>query len=262
MEPLSTAGHRPSEGRARFNRAAAILLLFCGLNGSAYLYFLSEAISSGTPVSIYESHDLNVLSLKGKHARVEPKVYGRIRTYGSITSFLLVIGFALTLFQIFLNARLPASTAPDSLDELGPIRITGDGVAHSGGVHWPVVLPRSRIEHLELQYTPGADSPLGGGLCGAFLVLLGLPLAVLLLPRSRDLEMFFVFCFWSFLTATGAWILWFSIRKRYVLVAHTPNGSSRMVFHRTATRESVIQFVTSAARRHDYPFDFGHGLVG
>jgi hypothetical protein len=262
MEPVTTAGHRPSEARARANRAAGILLLLCGLNGSAYLYFLNDAISSGKPVSLLESHELNVLSLQGKHARVEPEVYDRIRTYGNITSALLVFSFTLPLVQILLNARLPASTAPDPLDELGPIRIAGDGVAHSGGVHWPVVLPRSRIERLELQYTPGADSPLAGGVCGAFLVLLGLPLAVLLLPRSRDLEMFFVCCFWSLVAATGAWVLWFSIRKRYVLVAHTPDGSSRMVFHRTATREDVIQFATSAARRHGYPFDFGHGLVG
>jgi hypothetical protein len=35
-----------------------------------------------------------------------------------------------------------------------------------------------------------------------------------------------------------------------------------MVFHRTAAREDVILFTTSAARRHDYPFDFGQGLVG
>jgi Na+/melibiose symporter-like transporter len=90
------------------------------------------------------------------------------------------------------------------------------------------------VERLELEYTPGADSPLGAGVCGAFLVLLGLPLAVLLLPRSQDLEMFFVCCFWSFVAGIGAWTLWFAIRKRYVLVAYTPSGSSRMIFHRPA----------------------------
>jgi hypothetical protein len=35
-----------------------------------------------------------------------------------------------------------------------------------------------------------------------------------------------------------------------------------MVFPRTATREDVIRFTTTAARRHEYPFDFGPGLVG
>ena len=29
-----------------------------------------------------------------------------------------------------------------------------------------------------------------------------------------------------------------------------------------ATREDVIRFTTDAARRHEYPFDFGHGLAG
>ena len=76
------------------------------------------------------------------------------------------------------------------------------------------------------------------------------------------LPVFFVFCLWLSLAGLGAWVLWFSIRKRYVLVAHTPNGSSRMVFHPSATREDVILFTTSAARRHDYPFDFGQGLAG
>jgi hypothetical protein len=262
MEPQTTAGHRFSEGRARFNHAASIFLILCGLNGSAYLYSLNKAISSGTPVSIYESYDPNVLSLKGKHARVEPAVYGKLKTYGNITSVLFAAGFALTLFLIVLNARLPASTAPDPLDELGPIRIAGDGVAHSGGVQSPVILPRSRIESLELQYTPGMERPGGGIVLGAFFLLAGLPLAGFLLPRIQDLEMFFASCLGLLLAGTGAWILWFSIRKRYVLVAHTPNGSSRMIFHRTATREEVILFATSAARRHGYPFDFGHGLIG
>ncbi len=262
MEFEPTAGHRFSEKRARINRAANILLLLCGLNASAYLYYLNDAISSGVPVSIYESHKPNVLSVKGQHARVEPEVYGRIKAHGDITGVLFAISFSLKLFLIFLNARLPASTAPDPLDELGAIRITGDGVAHSGGVHWPVVLPRSRVERLELEYTPAMETPLAGILGGAFFVLLGLPLAVLLLPPSQDLELFFVFCFFLSLAGMGAWMLWFAIRKRYVLVAHTSTGRSRMVFHRTATREEVVLFATGAARRHGYPFDFGQGLIG
>ena len=229
MERETTAGHRFSEGRARFNRAAGILLLLCGLNGSAYVYSLNEAISSGVPVSIYESHDPNVLSLKGRHARVEPRVFGRIKVHGQITTVLVAISVTLTLFLFHLNARLPASTAPDPLDELGPIRITGDGVAHSGGVHWPVVLPRRQVESLELQYTPGADYPIASRVLGALFVLPGLSCAVFLLLRMEDLETFFAFCFLSSMAGLGAWVLWFAIRKRYVLVAHTPNGSSRMI---------------------------------
>jgi hypothetical protein len=66
----------------------------------------------------------------------------------------------------------------------------------------------------------------------------------------------------TIVVATGAWIVGLSIEKRYVLVAHTPNGSSRMVFHRTAAREDVIRFASSAARRHGYDFEFGKGLAG
>lgn len=262
MEPAAIAGHRFSEGRARFNRAANIFLLLCGINYSVYGYFLNEAVSSGKSVSIYESHDPNVLSLQGKHARVEPAVYSRIRTYSSITSFFLVLGFALKLFLLILNARLPASQAPDPLDELGPIRIAGDGVAHAGGMQSPIVLPRSRIESLELQYTPGLESPVLGGACGVFFLLLGLPLAVIGVTRIQDFETFAAFCFFTLLAGTGTWIVWLAIRKRFVLVAYTPSGRSRMIFPHTAAREDVIQFTTNAARRHHYPFDFGRGLVG
>ena len=262
MELETIAGHRFSEGRARFNRAATLFLVVCGLNGSVYVVYLQQAIASGTPVSIYESHHPNVLSLKGTHVRVEPEVYGRIKAYGSITGVLLAASFALKLFLAALNARLPPSIAPDPLDELGPIRIAGDGVAHSGGGQWPVVLPRSQIERLELEHTPALERPLTAVVFGALFVLLGLPLAVLLLLDIQTLEMFFVFCLGLGLAGTGAWMMWLAIKKRYVLVAHTSNGRSKLIFPRAATPERVIRFTTDAARRHGYPFDFGQGVVG
>ena len=222
----TTAGHRFSEGRARFNRVANVLLLLCGLNASAYFYFLND-------------------------------------THGRVTAALGVLALALKSLVILINARLPASKPPDPLDELGPIRIASDGVAHVGGVHWPVVLPRSQVERLELVCAPGADKPVAVGVSGVVLILLGLPLAVMLAPKiGVDRSILAAFCLFAGLAATGIWMLWFAMRKRYVLVAHTPNGSSRMVFHRSARREDVIHFATSAARRHDYPFDFGQGLVG
>jgi hypothetical protein len=262
MEPKATAGHRFSEGRARLNRAASLFLILCGLNGSIYLYSLNRAVSSGVPVSIFESSDPNVLSFEDRYARVEPEVYSGIKTYGRIMVVLFAAGFVLQLFLIILHARLPASTIPDPLDELGPVRITGDGVAHSGGaLQSPVVLPRDQIERLELEHTPGMDRPLAGGFLGVVFVLFGLPLT-LFLPRAHNLETFSVVCFGALLAAMGAWILWFAIRKRYVLVACTAEGRSRMIFPRDVTREDVIHFTTDAARRHGYLFDFGQGLVG
>src|SRR3954468_2489592 len=264
MEPETIAGHRFSEGRARFNRAAVIFFLLSGLTGSIYGYFYNQAISSGVPVSIYESHDPNVLSLNGKHARVEPEVYGRIKPSGHISVVLFVAGFALQFFLLVLNARLPASTAPDPLDELGPIRIAGDGVAHAGGLaQWPIVLPRSQIERLELLYRPALGNPLTAGTLGAFFALLGLALVVIGLPRIQDFETFSIVCLGMLLAWLGFRMLWYALKKRFVLIAYTPSGSFKMmVFPRTATREDVIRFTTGAARRHEYPFDFGHGLAG
>jgi len=262
MEPETIAGHRFPERRARFNRAVTLFLVLCGLNGSIYFFYLQQAVASGTPVSIYESHAPNVLSLKGEHARVAPEVYGRVKTYGRITGVLLAASFALKLFLIALNARLPASTAPDPLDELGPIRIAGDGVAHSGGVQWPVVLPRSQIERLELEHKPVMEKPLSAVVFGTLFVLFGLTLAALLVLEVQNLEMFFVVCLGLFLAGTGAWMLWLALKKRYVLVVHSSSGRSRMIFPHTAPPERVIRFTTDAARRHGYPFDFGQGVVG
>ena len=263
MEPETIAGHRFSEGRARFNRAATLFLVLCGLNGSIYVLYLRQAIASGTPVSIYESHAPNVLSLKGTHVRVAPEVYRRIKTYGNITGILLAASFVLKLFLAALNARLSPSTAPDPSDELGPIRITGDGVAHSGGgAQWPVVLPRSQIERLELEHKPALERPLTAVVFGALFVLLGLTLAALLLLGIENFEMLSVVCLGFLLAGTGAWVLWLALKKRYVLIAHTSIGRSKMLFPPTATPERVIRFTTDAARRHGYPFDFGQGVVG
>jgi len=264
MEPETIAGHRYSEGRARFNRAALIFLLLCGINASIYTGYVSVAMSDGTPVSIYESHHPNVVSMEGRHVRVAPEVYGRLKAYGFITIALFVITSLLNLFLIVFNARLPASTAPDPLDELGPIRIAGDGVAHAGGLaQWPIVLPRSQIERLELLYRPALGNPLTAGTLGAFFALLGLALVVIGLPRIQDFETFSIVCLGMLLAWLGFRMLWYALKKRFVLIAYTPSGSFKMmVFPRTATREDVIRFTTGAARRHEYPFDFGHGLAG
>lgn len=259
----TTAGHRFSEGRARFNRVANVLLLVCGLNAAAYVYFLNDAIASGERVSILESYEPNVLSFKGEHARVAPEVHRRMETYGYVTGVLGLMALALKFLLIAVNARLPASEPPDLRDELGPIRIASDGVAHSGGSQWPIVLPRSEVEHLELTYMPVADKPLGLRVCGVVFLLMGLPLAVLLLPKIGDHgSILAAFCLFAGVAGIGVWMISITIRKRFVLVAHTPNGSSSMVFHRSARRKDVIHFATSAARRHGYPFDFGQGLVG
>jgi hypothetical protein len=245
------------------NRAVGIFLMLCGINGSIYYYSLNRAVSSGVPVSIFESNDPNVLSFEDKYARVEPDVYRGIKTYGRVVVVLFVAGFALQLLLIAVKARLPTSTIPDPSDELGPVRINSDGVAHSGGAaQWPLVLPRDQIERLELERTSVMERPLAAGLFGVVFLLFGLPLAVLLPPRIQDFETFSAFCLGALLVAVGAGILVLSIRKRYVLVAHTPNGRSRLIFPRNASREDVIHFVTDAARRHGYPFDFGPSLAG
>ena len=262
MTTEAVAGHRHSEGRARFNRVANVLLILVALNALVYTWTYTSALSSGQPVSILESHDPDVISYKGRHARVKPEVYGRLNAHGGITLVLAAVAFVLKFSLIAVNAKLPASKPPDPLDELGPVRIASDGVAHAGGVHWPVVLPRDEIEHLELIYVPGADKPVALAVFGVFFLLLGLPLAVLLAPGLGELYILAPFCLFAGLAATGAWMLWFAMKKRFVLVAHTLNGPSRMVFHRNARREDVIEFATSATRRHDYPFDFGQGLVG
>lgn len=263
MKPeTAVAGHRPSEGRERFNRIAGIFLMVCGLSSLAYVYSLNQAISAGEPVSLLESHEPNVLSYKGEHARVTPEVAGRIATYGRITTLLFVISIVIKASMIVVNSRLPASVPPDRADELGPVRITASGVAHAGGVHWPVVLPRDQVERLELEYTPGAENPVIAVFLGAVFTILGLPLAVLILPRIETFEMFSVFCLGTLLGGTGIWMVWFGLKKRFVLIASTANGSSRMVFPHNASREKVIEFAIRAAKRHRYTFDFGEGLVG
>jgi hypothetical protein len=262
MEPETIAGHRFSAGRARFNRAATLFLILCFLNSMVGLYLLADAVSSGQPVSLLESHEPNVLSLNGQHARVAPQVYSRMQTYGRITVGLLALSFVVKLALIVVNARLPASASPDPKDELGPVRIADDGVAHSGGGdQWPLVLPRDTIERLELQYLPAADRPVPMVLCGALLALLGFPL-MLILPAIEDFEMFAVFCLGGLLAGIGVWMIWLAFKKRYVLIAHTPNGPSRFLFPRKAARKDVIRFTTGAAKRHDYQLDFGPGLIG
>lgn len=260
--PEAVAGHRPSEGRARFNRVANFLLILVAVNAAVYIYTATSALSSGEPVSIYESHDPNVISYKGRHARVAPEVYDRLQTHGLVTLLLAGVALVLKCLLIAVNAKLPASKPLDPLDELGPVRIASDGVAHAGGIQWPVVLPRSQVEHLELIYVPGADKPVAISLCGGVLILLGLPLAVLLAPGIRDLTILAPFCLFTGVAAIGIWMLWLGFKKRYVLVAHTLNGPSRLIFHPRARRKDVIEFATSAARRHGYPFEFGQGLVG
>lgn len=260
MSVESTAGYRIPEGQQRFNRIATLFLIACGINYVVYLYTAQQAIASGTPVPFYEWHDPNVISFNGEHVRVEPEVYNRLTTYWRWSGSLFIVAFAVRVILFLVNARLPAAKAKDPLDDLGPVRIAGDGVAHVGGSQYPVLLTRGQVDKLELQRTSPVDHPVVATACGLFFVALGTPLAVMLGPRIENMEMLGAFCLFTFLALMGVWIILFSVRKRYVVVAHTPTGEHRLMFHQSAGREEVVGFLRRAALRHGYRLSFGKGL--
>ncbi|HET9229170.1 MAG TPA: hypothetical protein VFR31_21000 [Thermoanaerobaculia bacterium] len=260
MTAETTAGYRISEGQMRFNRIATLFLIACGINYVVYLYTVQRAVSEGTPVPFYEWHEPNVINFDGQHVRVEPEVYQRTQAYSRISGSLLIVSFALRVILFLVNARLSASKPQDPQDDLGPIRIASDGVAHVGGSQYPVLLPRGQVDRLELQLVSPVDHPVGATVCGAFFVLLGTPIAVGLGPRIEDFEMFGAFCLFAGVAIMGAWIILFSWKKRYVLVAHTPAGAHRMMFHYAAAKDEVVGFLRGAALRHGYRLSFGKGL--
>lgn len=260
MTTETTAGYGIPTGQLRFNRIATLFLVACGINYTVYLFTVQKAVAGGTPVPFYEWHDPNVIAFDGQHARVEPEVYGRIRSYSRISGSLLILSFALRTILFLVNARLSASKSADPLDDLGPIRIASDGVAHVGGSQYPVLLSRGQVDRLELRHSSPVDHPVAAAVCGFFFVALGLPLAVLLGPRIEDMEMFGAFSLFALLAFMGAWIAWFSLRKRYVVVAHTATGEHRMMFHQAAGRDEVVGFLRGAALRHGYRLSFGKGM--
>lgn len=260
MTAESTAGYEIPQTQVRFNRIASIFLILCGLNYTVYLYKVQWAIADGTPVEWYEAHEPNVLSFDGQYARLEPEEYGRLMAYRRISGSLLIVSFALRMILFLVNARLSGSKAADPRDELGPIRIASDGVAHVGGIQYPVLLPRGQVESLELLRTSPVERPGIAVVCGVVFLLFGLPLAVMIAPRIETLEMFAAFCLFAMLAGMGVWILWFALKKRFILVARTPTGQAQMIFHSAAPREQVIGFARAASLRHGYRFSLGRGL--
>jgi hypothetical protein len=149
--------------------------------------------------------------------------------------------------------------ADEVAEELGPVRITAEGVHHRGGFYEAVALAGGDVARLELVHASPVPRPLLVVLSGGLLAALGLGLAILLVPDAVEKELIGITCFWAGIGAVGVWLVVITLWKRFVLVAHTPDGPVRLVFPRWTGRREVVRFVVAAAARHGYPLRLGRG---
>ena len=143
--------------------------------------------------------------------------------------------------------------------ELASVRIGADGLAEMDGRRRLLFIPRNEVHGLELVYASGAERPVLTALAGTVVLLVALfPFVFLFFVLTRGGHMEGHLFWLSAFGILGVWLLNFAVKSRYVLLVHTPAGSRKLVFHRSAAREDVVRFVNEAAPR----FQYSHSVRG
>ncbi len=143
--------------------------------------------------------------------------------------------------------------------EFASVRINAEGVAEMDGRRRLSFVPRTDIHRLELTCASAAERPVVTALAGVAVLLVALfPFVFLFLIFTRGGHMH-GFLFWlSAFGVLGVWLLWFALRSRNVLLAHTQAGPRKLVFHQKASREDIVRFLAEAGPRFGYSISLPH----
>lgn len=137
--------------------------------------------------------------------------------------------------------------------EVEGVRIGADGIAEMDGARRLVFVPKNDIARLELVYGSGAERPwltlaLGILLIGLGAVALARILSVFIWGSRVRLALFWMLSF-GYL---GCWLIWLTIRRRFLLLVRMQRGSRKVVFPSSMTSAQARTFVTYAAQRFGY----------
>jgi hypothetical protein len=111
------------------------------------------------------------------------------------------------------------------------------------------VIPRAGIRRITLGGGIAAERPLVSGLLGVLLIALGLAFGLNLAiwffqgGTAYDAEAFALG-----LIPIGAWLVQYSLRKRYVLRISTDSGDRKLAFEATAEKRGVCNFTEAVGR--------------
>ena len=128
-----------------------------------------------------------------------------------------------------------------------------EGVAEFDQHRRASFVPKSDVLSLEIRHTSGLERPLIAIVVGALITIASLyPLVPLLdwfqQGGTLQVDLLPLLAF----SLLGLWMIWFAVRKRQVLVVHTPKGRRKLIFHGTVDSDAARGALAEAVQRYGY----------
>lgn len=136
---------------------------------------------------------------------------------------------------------------------LDSIRLDSSGAAELEDDRLVIFVPRAEISRLELARGTSVRYPVATVAMGVTLIpASALVLAVLIVGTQRAHSNSWRAVAFSGFAVTGLWQLDLSLRKRWLLVVHTPSGRRKLAFHTCRDRQAIEAFVRDCRQRFGY----------
>src|ERR1051325_2511020 len=136
---------------------------------------------------------------------------------------------------------------------LGSVVFSGEGVAEMDQHKRVVFVPRDQVLGITLAYGSAAERPFLT--LGIALVTLVISLYPVVYAINRYLtatviqgEVLYLLAF----LPLSAWLAWFAVKKRSILVVRTPRGSPKLMLGRVSGHAAIETFLSEAASRFGY----------
>lgn len=146
-----------------------------------------------------------------------------------------------------------SSADPEQL-QLESVRISAAGAAEMDGARPLLFLPREEIVRMEVRYGSAAERPLVSAVLGVILIIIAIvPLGVVIVAMLRGAGAVTAKLATAVVFAIpGWWLLDLSLRRRFYLAVTLRRDERKLVFHKTADREAIEDFVAKAKLRFGY----------
>lgn len=137
--------------------------------------------------------------------------------------------------------------------QLECVRISAVGVAEMDGARPLIFVARDEIVRIEVAHGSAAERPFVAAILGVVLFAMAAVPLVMYVRAVFAQQPFPVELFTAMVFAIpGWWLVDLSIRSRFFLAVTTRGETRKIVFHKTADRREIEQFVGAAKARFGY----------
>lgn len=135
---------------------------------------------------------------------------------------------------------------------LDSIRLSDAGAAEIENGRLVILVPRSEIVRLDIARGSSVKHPVAAAVIGATLILASVAYLVWIPRVLEHYSHGWKSAPFAGFAVIGFWMLQIAIRKRWILVVHTPSGPRKLAFHACRDRHTIDAFVREGRRQFGY----------